>query len=129
MTAWLASIVGVVVIGVILELLIQGRRLEHFVRSIYAFIVLFVIVSPLPNLLKSDWWTTEPVATINTELADNITQQSRQLQVSQILKSLGYQEAIVTLVDNVVYVNLGIVVDANRLNELHQALGEGVVIV
>ncbi len=129
MTAWLASIVGVVVIGVILELLIQGRRMENFIRSIYAFIVLFVIVSPLPNLLKTDWLATDSVAVINNELVDNITQQSRQFQINQVLQSMGYRDAIVTMFDEVVYVNLGVTLKQEELSKLQKILGEGVVII
>lgn len=128
MTAWLASIVGIVVVGVIIELLIQGRRMENFIRSIYAFIVLFVIVSPLPKLLKAEWWTTQPETMINTDFVDHVTQQSRQFQVNQILQSMGYKNAIITMVDETLYVNLGVTLDASSLSELQKILGNGVVI-
>lgn len=128
MTAWLASIVGIVVVGVIIELLIQGRRMENFIRSIYAFIVLFVIVSPLPKLLNAEWWTTQPETMINTDFVDHVTQQSRQFQVSQILQSMGYKDAIITMVDETLYVNLGVTLDASSLSELQKILGNGVVI-
>lgn len=128
MTAWLASIVGIVVVGVIIELLIQGRRMENFIRSIYAFIVLFVIVSPLPKLLKAEWWTTQPETMINTDFVDHVTQQSRQFQVNQILQSMGYKDAIITMVDETLYVNLGVTLDASSLSELQKILGNGVVI-
>ena len=129
MTGWLASIVGVVVIGVVIELLTQNRRLGKFVRSIYGFIVLFVIVSPLPKLLKADWWTVNADDLIDTELAGSLAQSSRQAQVKQTLRSLGYESALVTVFDGVVYVNLGVTVDAATLAELQQVLGSGVVIV
>ena len=45
MTAWLSSIVGIVIVGVVVDLLTQGRRMGNFVRSIYAFVVLFVIIN------------------------------------------------------------------------------------
>lgn len=128
MTAWLASIVGIVVVGVIIELLIQGRRMENFIRSIYAFIVLFVIVSPLPKLLKAEWWATQPETMINTDFVDHVTQQSRQFQVNQILQSMGYKNAIITMVDETLYVNLGVTLDASSLSELQKILGNGVVI-
>lgn len=128
MTAWLASILGVVVVGVVVELLTQNRRMGGFVRSIYGFIVLLVIVSPLPNLIKADWWTSGADDLINTELADHLAQGSRQMQIRQILLAMGYEDALITPVDDVIYVNLGVVVDAETLAELQKALGEGVVI-
>lgn len=129
MTTWLASILGVVVVGVVIELLTQNRRMGPFVRSIYGFIVLFVIVSPLPNLLKADWWTTNSGDLINSDLVDSLAKNSKQAQVTQMLRAMGYEQAIVTVFDNVVYVNLGVTVDDATMAELQRALGEGVVII
>ena len=129
MGAWLASILGVVVVGVVVELLTQNRRMGNFIRSIYGFIVLLVIVSPLPNLLKADWWSSHADNLINTEMLEQLTQSSKQTQVAQTLRVLGYDQAMVTVVDGTIYVNLGVAVDATTLNELQKKLGEGVVII
>ena len=128
MTSWLASIVGVVVVGVIVELVTQNRRMGAFVRSIYGFIVLLVIIAPLPNFFKADWWTSNADDLINAEVVDSLGQSSQQARVRQTLRAMGYENAIVTVVDRVVYVNLGVTVDAATLTELHEILGEGVVI-
>lgn len=129
MAGWLASVVGVVIIGVVVELLTHGRRMANFVRSIYGFIVLYVIVSPLPNLLKAEWWQTEVEQMIDVGVVADLQQSSKQLRVQQILQTQGYQHAMITIVDDVVYVNLGEVVDVERLAELQKILGEGVVII
>lgn len=129
MTAWLASIVGVVVVGVVVELVTQGRRMENFVRSIYSFIVLFVIVSPLPKLLQTDWDTLQMENLVDAELVENLSQSSKQVQVSQILRNMGYENALVTLVDDTVYVNLGLSLETEKLQELQKTLGEEVVII
>ena len=129
MAAWLASILGVVVVGVIVELLTQQRRMGNFIRAIYGFIVLLVIVSPLPKLLKVDWWTSHVDELVNTELVDNLSQNSRQLQITQTLRNKGYSQALVTTVDGVIYVNLGVAVDTETLSDLQKTLGEEVVII
>lgn len=129
MTAWLASIVGVVVVGVVVELVTQGRRMENFVRSIYSFVVLFVIVSPLPKLLQTDWDTMQMENLVDAELVENLSQSSKQIQVSQILRNMGYENALVTLVDDTVYVNLGLSLETEKLQELQKTLGEEVVII
>ena len=129
MTAWLASIVGVVVIGVVVDLLTQGRRMGNFVRSIYGFLVLFTIVSPLPNLLKMEWGAFPTETLVNAELVDALTQGSKQMQVNQILRNMGYEQAIVTMVDDTVYVNLGVILEDSKLQELRKALGSEVVII
>ena len=125
----MASIVGVVVVGVVVELLTEKRRMGNFVRSIYGFIVLLVIIAPLPNLLKADWWQENTADLINTELVTNLSQTGRQAQITQTLRQRGYDQAIVTVVDDVIYVNLGVPVDTTTLGELQNILGKGVVII
>ena len=129
MAAWLGSILGVVVVGVVIELLTQDRRMGNFIRSIYGFIVLLVIVTPLPKLFKADWWSTHVDNLINTEMLTNLTQNSRQTQVVQILRVKGYDQAIVTVTDNIIYVNLGVKVDEATMDDLQKTLGEDVVII
>jgi len=129
MATWLGSILGVVVVGVMVELLTQNRRMGNFIRSIYGFVVLLVIVSPLPKLLKADWWSTQADELINTEMLHDLQQNSKQAQVIQTLHLKGYDQAIVTVVDKMIYVNLGISIDETTLNELQKDLGEGVVII
>ncbi|MBR4418853.1 MAG: hypothetical protein IKT33_02495 [Clostridia bacterium] len=128
MTAWLASIVGVVVVGVIVELVMQGRRMGNFVRSIYSFMVLLVIVSPLPKILKVEWWSTKNENLVNTELVASLQQGNKQFQVTQILYAMGYKNAIVTVVDDTIYVNLGEMLSEDKLSELQTKLGQEVVI-
>ena len=129
MATWLGSILGVVVVGVMVELLTQNRRMGNFIRSIYGFVVLLVIVSPLPKLLKADWWSTQADELINTEMLHDLQQNSKQAQVIQTLHLKGYDQATVTVVDKMIYVNLGISIDETTLNELQKDLGEGVVII
>lgn len=128
MTAWLASIVGVVVVGEIVELVMQGRRMGNFVRSIYSFMVLLVIVSPLPKILKVEWWSTKNENLVNTELVASLQQGNKQFQVTQILHAMGYTNAIVTVVDDTIYVNLGEMLSEDKLSELQTKLGQEVVI-
>lgn len=52
MTPWLLSIVGVVVVGVLIDLLLTDSPVSKFVRSIYAFFILLVIVQPIPGFLR-----------------------------------------------------------------------------
>lgn len=52
MSGWLLGIVGVVSLGVLIELLLPEGENSKYIKGIFAVIVIFVIVSPLPKLLK-----------------------------------------------------------------------------
>ena len=50
---WITSILAVVVIGVVVDLLMHGNRMHRFIRGVFGFVTLFIIVSPIPNLIKT----------------------------------------------------------------------------
>ena len=95
MSAWLLSIVGVTVIGVLVELLLTDSPMSRFVRSIYAFFILFVIVQPLPNLLNNASFEFENNIEMNTGLYNNIVER----RVREALQSAGYNNVLVTFND------------------------------
>jgi len=52
-SVWITSILAVVVIGVVADLLLHGNRMHKFIRGVFGFVTLFIIVSPLPSLIKN----------------------------------------------------------------------------
>ena len=130
MIGWLAPILGVVVVGVIIELISKESRLGKFVRSIYAFFVLLVIVQPLPKLLGNlSSWRPDAAANVNAGLAADLTQAGRQSYVEQLLKAMGYPSAMAYVSDSVTYIVLGqSVTDAER-EQIKQAVGGEVQII
>lgn len=55
MGAWLLKITGVIALSTLSLLLIPNGQTKKYVKGIFALITLFVLVSPLPKLLKSDF--------------------------------------------------------------------------
>lgn len=55
MKAWIISIVCVIVLGVLLEIVLPKGKIAKYVKGTFALVVIFVIVSPLPKLLKKEW--------------------------------------------------------------------------
>lgn len=54
MSAWLLSIVGVVSLGVLIEIIMPEGEHSKYIKGIFSLIVVFVIVAPFPKLLDSD---------------------------------------------------------------------------
>jgi hypothetical protein len=102
MTAWLLSIAGVATVGVLVELLLSDSPLSKFIRSIYALIILFVIIQPLPTLFRS--MSTNVGGSIqiplNTELMQQINNQTRdalERSTQSALATGGYENVIITI--------------------------------
>ena len=55
MSGWLIGIVGVVSLGVLIEVLLPEGENSKYIRGIFSIIVIFVIISPLPKLAKGDY--------------------------------------------------------------------------
>jgi len=90
MTAWLLSIVGITVVGVLVELLLTDSPMSKFVRSIYTFFILFIIVSPIPGMFKNFEANIEnPNIQINTDFVQ--TQTLRRVEAA--LSSTGFPNA------------------------------------
>ena len=56
MSAWLISIVGVVSLGVLIEIILPDGDNTKYIRGIFSIIVIFVIISPLPKMMKGDYF-------------------------------------------------------------------------
>lgn len=126
MTQWLAPILGVIVVGVVIELITKESRLGKFIRAIYAFFVLFVIVQPLPQLFgKLDFFNQSTGIQADAAMVDQITGVSKQAQIQHLLTQLGYADALVCVQNGVVYINLGQAVSVAELQEIKAQIGEG----
>jgi len=99
MSSWLISVTGIIVIGVIVELLMTDSAMSKFVRSIYAFFILLVVVAPLPNLFRSGaevgGWI-EPDGELLTQI-NSMSLAASQQRIERELQRAGFEGVIVTL--------------------------------
>ena len=55
MQGWIISVVCVIVLGVLMEIVLPNGKVAKYVKGTFALVVIFVIVAPLPKLIKSEW--------------------------------------------------------------------------
>lgn len=55
MSARITSIVGVICLGILLEIVLPQGKSAKYVKGAFSLLIIFVIAAPLPKLLKSDW--------------------------------------------------------------------------
>lgn len=51
---WIISIAGVICLSVIVELILPEGQMNKYIKGIFSFIIILVIILPLPKLLKSE---------------------------------------------------------------------------
>lgn len=54
-SSWIMAIVGVSVLGVLVDLVMPNGQTKKYIKGIFAFIVVLVIISPLSNLLNKNF--------------------------------------------------------------------------
>jgi len=54
-SSWLLSIAGIVDLSVLTEFVLPDGQINKYVKVVFSFIVLLVIILPIPKLLKSDF--------------------------------------------------------------------------
>ncbi len=125
MGMWLAPILGVVVVGVIIELISKDSSMGKFVRSIYSFFILFVIIQPLPKLLGDmDFFDSSSVQ-VNSGLASEINSGSKEARIKLALYELGYEDAVIYVSDNDVYINTGVSLVSEDIEKIKALIEEG----
>ena len=84
LSAWLLSIIGIVIIGVIIDFVMPESSISKYIKSVFSFIVILIIISPLTkvdnfNLTLDNFISNNKIAvdeeyvfSINQKLLDQI---------------------------------------------------------
>lgn len=54
LSSWILSIAGIVMLSTIVELILPAGAMNKYIKGIFAFIIMLVILSPIPKLLNQD---------------------------------------------------------------------------
>lgn len=54
MSEWIISIVGVILLGVLLEIVLPDGKTAKYVKGAFSLLVVLAIAAPLPRLFKAD---------------------------------------------------------------------------
>lgn len=54
-SAWVLSVAGISVLGVLIELILPMGQTKKYVKGVFAFIVVLVIIAPLPKLFGGEY--------------------------------------------------------------------------
>lgn len=94
-SAYLLSIVGVVILLVIIDLILPDSKISKYIKSIAAVFVVAVIASPIVKLVNSNWdWHSLFVGSeyqIDENIINNINQQNIEVLEDEITNYLTEQ--------------------------------------
>lgn len=95
MASWMMSIVGIVCLGVLLDLIMPEGQTSKYIKGIFSLLVIFVIVSPLPKLFGEgiDFKIPESTIQLNQEYLQDISDLKlvyKENSVDSLLKKSGF---------------------------------------
>ena len=101
-SSWILGIAGVVLVGVLVEMLLLQGKLNKLLKSIVAVATILIIVSPLKNINIStlDFSNLfEPIAIDNdfVESKQRKMLESLQLEIENNLATNGYQNVVIKI--------------------------------
>lgn len=103
-SAWILSIAGVVALSVIVELLLPEGSLNRYIRAIFSFIIVLVIIAPLPSLVGKNYSLSDIQIEENYSLQEDYLYQlnvykteALQESISLDIKNSGYDGVVVSI--------------------------------
>lgn len=53
-SAWILSIAGIICLSILVELIMPDGNMSKYIKTIFSFVIIFVIISPVPKLLNKE---------------------------------------------------------------------------
>lgn len=107
-SSWILSIAGIVIISVIVELILPEGSINKYIRSIFSFLVVFVIVAPLPALVGKKFDYSQIIS------QEEFTLQEDYLFQLNVYKTETLQEDLVNAINEAGYDNVQVNVSCNN---------------
>lgn len=125
MGGWMIAIAGVVMLGVLIEIIMPEGESKKYIGGVFALIVVLVIVSPLPKLLGSksgvfsSWGQKEDQIGISQPWVQSVNErklESDRQKATMFLEKKGFENANVVMIctNETIYRVERIRIDLNR---------------
>ena len=108
LSAWILSIAGIVLLSVLVELILPAGSMSKYIKGIFAFLIMFVILSPIPKLLNqnidiSSWFESQTIKVDEDYLEELNYDKMLKLQseLQSEISSFGYQNVEVYISCNI----------------------------
>ena len=107
LSGYILSIVGIILIGVIVDLMLADGQVKKYVQSIYVLFVIFTIVAPLPSFINNIKHGDFSLETSSIEI------DKKYLEIIRNQKNTALSNAIETLFNDNGYAKVAITIDSS----------------
>lgn len=87
-SSWILSIAGIICVSVLIELLMPEGQMNKYIKSIFSFVIILVIILPLPKVLNKDVDISNMFEYREITLQEDYLYQQNIRKISAITKSI-----------------------------------------
>lgn len=87
-SVWVLSIAGICIMSVLVDLIIPDGQTRKYIKAIFSFFVIIVVISPLPKLVKSDFDIDSIIAGDDVELQEDFIYQINRNKLDAIAEDI-----------------------------------------
>ena len=106
LSGYILSIVGIILVGVIVDLMLADGQVKKYVQSIYVLFVIFTIVAPLPSFINNIKHGEFSLETSSIEV------DKKYLEIIKNQKNTAISNALETVFDDNGYAKVTITIDS-----------------
>lgn len=106
-SSWLLSVAGMSVLGVLIDVILPNGQTNKYVKGMFAFCMLLVIIAPLPTLIHNNFNLDDIFAKTEIEIDEDFIYQVNKT------KLIYYENQIKNQIDNSGIKNVGIVINGD----------------
>ncbi len=123
-SAWLLGIAGVVILSVLAELILPEGQMNKYIKVMFSFVILLVIISPLPSLLGMEFSFESIFEGSSTELQEDYLYQLNLDKLTAVSEDLSASIEEVGLKNVQISINANILSDNLEIKSIYVDLSE-----
>ena len=110
-SSWVLSIAGVICLSVLIELVMPEGQMNKYIKSIFSFVIILVIILPLPKLIKKEIDDSNLFNYQEIELQTDYLKEINLSKVTSITKSINSD------LEEMGYLNVNLSISADIFDE------------
>ena len=87
-SSWILSIAGIVIVSVLVELVMPEGQMNKYIKSVFSFIIVLVIILPLPKILNKEINLSSQIAYEEIKIQDNYIYNINLSKISTLTKDI-----------------------------------------
>ncbi len=124
LSTWIISIAGIICVSVIVELILPSGAMNRYIKGIFAFIIILVIILPVPKLLKSKLDLSEILDYGQIEVDENYLYQLNLDKLNYLKEELETQTQTLGYKNVVISINADIFSSAFQIKSIYVDLSQ-----